>query len=96
MAEIKIYTTTWCPDCRLAKLFLDRRGVAYDEVNIETTPGGPELVMAANQGKRNSVVTRAIASGVPVANSLTSSWSGGSCLLASQTKWCDIRTSGRD
>ena len=47
-----MYTTTWCPDCRMAKLFLDSRVIAYDEVNIETTPGAAQLVMAANQGKR--------------------------------------------
>jgi mycoredoxin len=52
MAEIKIYTTTWCPDCKHAKAWLDARGFAYEEVNVETTPGAAELVMSINQGKR--------------------------------------------
>ncbi|HZS06913.1 MAG TPA: glutaredoxin family protein [Blastocatellia bacterium] len=52
MATVKIYTTTWCPDCRNAKAWLDRRGIAYEEVNIETTPGAAEFVMTVNNGKR--------------------------------------------
>jgi mycoredoxin len=52
MSEVKIYTTTWCPDCRLAKRFLDQRGIAYEEINIETRPGAAEVVISVNQGKR--------------------------------------------
>lgn len=52
MAVVKMYTTTWCPDCRQAKKYLDSRGIAYEEINIETTPSAAEIVMAANAGKR--------------------------------------------
>ncbi len=52
MSEVKMYTTTWCPDCRLAKRFLDQRGITYEEINIEETPGAAELVLALNHGKR--------------------------------------------
>ena len=52
MAEIKMYTTTWCPDCRNAKRFLDVRGLAYEEINIENSPEAAELVMSVNGGKR--------------------------------------------
>ena len=52
MAEIKMYTTTWCPDCRNAKRFLDTRGFAYEEINIENSPEAAELVMSINGGKR--------------------------------------------
>lgn len=52
MAEVRIYTTTWCPDCQHAKAWLDRRGVAYEEINVETTPGAAEYVMSVNNGKR--------------------------------------------
>jgi mycoredoxin len=52
MAEVKIYTTTWCPDCRYAKHYLDTRGIAYEEINLETTPGAAEFVMSVNAGKR--------------------------------------------
>lgn len=52
MAEVKIYTTTWCPDCRQAKKYLDSRGIAYEEINIETAPQAAEFVMSVNAGKR--------------------------------------------
>lgn len=52
MANIKMYTTTWCGDCRNAKRFLKERGVAFDEVNIEEEEGAAEFVMKVNDGKR--------------------------------------------
>ena len=52
MAQIKMYTTTWCGDCRNAKRFLDGRGVAYEEINIEEHEGAAERVMQLNGGKR--------------------------------------------
>jgi mycoredoxin len=52
MAEIKMYTTVWCGDCRRAKKFLDQRGVAYEEINIEEREGAAEHVMSLNGGKR--------------------------------------------
>lgn len=52
MARIKMYTTRWCGDCRNAKRFLNERGVAFEEVNIEETDGAAEHVMSVNGGKR--------------------------------------------
>ncbi len=52
MADVKMYTTTWCPDCRQAKKYLDAKGIAYEEINIETEPGAAEFVMSVNAGKR--------------------------------------------
>lgn len=52
MAKVKMYTTTWCPDCRMAKKYLDTNGIAYEEINIETEPGAAEFVMSVNAGKR--------------------------------------------
>ena len=52
MANIKMYTTTWCGDCRHAKRFLDARGVRYEEINIEEADGAAEHVMSINGGKR--------------------------------------------
>jgi mycoredoxin len=49
---IRIYTTSWCPDCYRAKSFLKQRGVTFEEINIEHTPGAAEFVMSSNQGKR--------------------------------------------
>lgn len=52
MAEVKMYTTTWCPDCRMAKRYLEAKGIAYEEINIETESGAAEFVMSVNAGKR--------------------------------------------
>ncbi len=52
MANIKMYTTTWCGDCRNAKRFLKEQGVAYEEINIEEEEGAADYVMKVNNGKR--------------------------------------------
>jgi mycoredoxin len=49
---IRMYTTSWCPDCHRAKRFLKERGLAFEEVNIEQSESSVEFVMSANQGKR--------------------------------------------
>lgn len=33
-AEVKIYTTPWCPYCIRAKKLLDKKGVAYEDFNV--------------------------------------------------------------
>src|SRR2546430_3111816 len=52
LERIIMYSTTWCPDCRRAKDFLKRRGVEFDEINIEEDPDAEDIVIAANRGKR--------------------------------------------
>ncbi len=52
MDRIRLYTTSWCPDCVYAKQFLRERGVAYDEINIDEDPDAEELVLQANDGLR--------------------------------------------
>ncbi|MCA1593137.1 MAG: NrdH-redoxin [Acidobacteria bacterium] len=49
---IKMYTTTWCGDCRNAKRFLQGQSIAYEEINIEEQEGAAERVMSLNDGKR--------------------------------------------
>jgi mycoredoxin len=51
MDKVKVYTTSWCPDCRAAKRVLGEKGVAFEEIDIEKTPGALEIVVAA-KGKR--------------------------------------------
>ena len=36
----------------MAKMFLTEKGIIYEEIDIEQTPGAAEIVMKANQGKR--------------------------------------------
>ncbi len=52
MANIKMYTTEWCGDCRNAKRFLKERGIEFDEINIEEDEGAAAFVIRANEGKR--------------------------------------------
>jgi glutaredoxin 3 len=45
MKRITVYTTEPCGYCRTAKALLDRRGIAYEEINLGRDPGGrAELV----------------------------------------------------
>jgi glutaredoxin 3 len=36
MSTITIYTTAWCGECHVTKRFFDDRGLAYNEIDIET------------------------------------------------------------
>jgi len=53
MAQIKMYTTTRCGDCRAAKRFLAERQIPYQEIDIEEVDGAVEIVLQANQGRRS-------------------------------------------
>ena len=44
-ATVKMYCTTWCPDCHAAKRFLERAGVPYEVIDIDKVPGAAEKVM---------------------------------------------------
>jgi mycoredoxin len=50
--HIKIYTTTYCADCRRAKWFLSQRQLTFEEINIEEVPGAEAFVTSVNHGKR--------------------------------------------
>jgi glutaredoxin 3 len=38
MSTVTVYSTSWCPWCDRAKALLNARGIAYEDVNIETDP----------------------------------------------------------
>ena len=45
MSRVTVYTTEPCGYCRTAKTLLDRRGIAYDEINLaKDADGRAELV----------------------------------------------------
>jgi len=52
VSEITVYGNPWCGDCRRAKKFLQDRGVAFREVNVDENPEAIELVMRVNDGRR--------------------------------------------
>ncbi len=43
--ELIVYTSPWCPDCRVAKRFLDKHKIAYKEIDIESVAGAAEEVV---------------------------------------------------
>jgi mycoredoxin len=43
--ELIIYTSSWCPDCRIAKQWLNQNKIPYQEINIEEAPGAAEEVV---------------------------------------------------
>jgi len=47
-----MYTSFHCSDCRRAKLFLQERGIAFREVNIDLSPEAEALVLRVNHGRR--------------------------------------------
>ena len=49
--QLVLYSAPWCRDCREAKRFLQRHGIAYTEVDIEQTPGASDEVYR-HVGKR--------------------------------------------
>ena len=50
MANVEIYTKSWCPFCTRAKAHLDRKGVAYQEFDVTTDAVRElEMVKRSNQ-----------------------------------------------
>lgn len=49
---VTMYSTTWCGYCRRLKTLLDREGIAYTEVNIETDEASADFVMSVNGGNQ--------------------------------------------
>lgn len=49
---ITMFSTDWCGYCKRLMTMLDHEGIGYNVVNIETTPGTPELVESLNGGNQ--------------------------------------------
>ena len=52
MAEIVMYSTEWCGDCRRAQLFLGERNVSFREINVDEDPDAEDLILKINDGLR--------------------------------------------
>jgi glutaredoxin 3 len=52
MATVEIYTTPICPYCHRAKRLLDRKGVAYSEVDLWQEPERREEMLRRAAGRR--------------------------------------------
>jgi mycoredoxin len=49
---VKMFTTTWCGFCKGTKRYLDNKGVAYEEIDIEVHPEYGELIEQKTGGFR--------------------------------------------
>jgi glutaredoxin len=49
--DLLVYSSAWCPDCWVAKRFLEKHQIAYKEIDVEAVPGAAEEVVRRT-GKR--------------------------------------------
>ncbi|MCJ2015465.1 glutaredoxin 3 [Methylobacterium sp. J-076] len=54
MQPVTIYTTSWCPYCAAAKSLLAKKGVAFQEIDVERVSGS-RATMVERAGGRTSV-----------------------------------------
>jgi glutaredoxin 3 len=52
MNRVKVYSTGACPVCVKAKSFLDKRGIAYDEIRIDLDRAAMKEFSVVTKGAR--------------------------------------------
>lgn len=53
MAEVKIYTTLFCPFCWRAKALLKEKGVDFEEIDVTLSPGARRCMMELAEGRHS-------------------------------------------
>ena len=48
--SIKIYTTSWCGPCKMAKRFLTEKGYSFEEIDIEENNISREEMASISKG----------------------------------------------
>ncbi len=51
--SIRMYSTTWCGDCRRSKRFLQEHQIDFEEIDIEKNPEAAAVVISLNRGMRS-------------------------------------------
>ena len=51
--SIRMYSTTWCGDCRRSKRFLQEHQIDFEEIDIEKNPEAANTVITLNHGRRS-------------------------------------------
>lgn len=51
--DVLLYTTSWCPFCDRAKQFLKKKGLRWNEIDIEADPANRQAMTKASG--RNTV-----------------------------------------
>jgi glutaredoxin 3 len=44
--EVTVYSAPWCVFCRMAKNYLESKGVAFKEIDIEKDPAAAQALVA--------------------------------------------------
>jgi glutaredoxin 3 len=52
MAQVELYTTMWCPFCARARALLERKGVAYTNVDLDEEPNRRAEMVKRAGGRR--------------------------------------------
>jgi len=50
--EVTLYTSAWCPYCMRAKALLDRKGIAFREIDVEAGREFRQEMIARSGGRR--------------------------------------------
>lgn len=60
MADVKIYSTTWCGYCKTEKAYLDEKGVKYTDYMVDQDPDkAKEMIAISGQmGVPFTVITK--------------------------------------
>jgi glutaredoxin 3 len=66
MPNVEIYTQDWCPYCVRAKALLDRKGVAYTEIDA---PAGSPARAESNARSGRTTVPQVFVDGQPIGGS---------------------------
>jgi mycoredoxin len=51
--KIKMYATSWCGDCRMARRWFDSHHIPYEWINIEDDDEAAAYVVKVNRGMRS-------------------------------------------
>lgn len=49
-AEIRFYGNKWCPDCRRARILLEKFEVPFHFTDVDSDPEAKKIVMETNHG----------------------------------------------
>ena len=49
--NVQLYATSWCPECRRARQFLDKHGIQYTEIDVDADLAASDEVLG-RVGKR--------------------------------------------
>ena len=52
-AQLIVYGTNWCGDCRRTQRFLQDNQVSYKFINIDLDKKGEQFVLSTNRGMRS-------------------------------------------